>query len=292
MRKKQKKKKNGKMIWAYLGDKGCDYVENIIEINNLSCKSGKRYLIKDITWNVKKGEQWVVYGLNGSGKTTLLSIIAGYKHFTSGTMKVFGECYSNKTVLDNRKKIGFVSSSFYDKYYSRENVLDVVLSGKTGALGINETIKLEDVILAKKILKNLHVGDKINRQYDMLSKGERQNVLIARALINQPELLIFDEPSSGLDIYNREYLYKLLEMLTGRLSVIYVTHHPDEILPIFDKCLLLKKGTVFKQGDMKDVFTSETLSALLDYDVKIGDDHKGRKTMDLIIPEIDWLEIL
>ena len=266
-------------------------MDNIIEVNKLSCKIGKRYLLKDITWNVKKNEQWIVFGMNGSGKTTLLSIIAGYKHHTSGTVKVFNKIPNEKNIIAMRKKIGFVSSAFFDKYYSRENVLDIVLSGKSGALSLNEEHTLEDAVLGRTLLKRLHIGDKMDRQYDMLSKGERQNVLIARALINKPELLILDEPASGLDVYNREYLFRLLEELKQQLSIIYVTHHPDEITPFFDKCLLLKKGTVFRQGDMNSVFTDENISSLLNYDVKVGHDNKQRKTMDLSVPSSKLIDI-
>ena len=85
----------------------------VIECKNLSCRMGKHFLIKDINWKVSPGEHWVVYGMNGSGKTTLLSIIAGFKHYTSGTLKLFGEEYTNENALEMRKKIGFVSGSFF-----------------------------------------------------------------------------------------------------------------------------------------------------------------------------------
>ena len=109
-------------------------MEPIIEIKGLACQSGKRYLLKDIDWSVEPGGHWAVFGLNGSGKTTLLSTIAGFKKFTQGSLKVLGQAYDGENILKLRGRIGLVSSSFFDRYYGREQVLDIVLSGKFGAL--------------------------------------------------------------------------------------------------------------------------------------------------------------
>ena len=195
----------------------------IIDLKRIGCKAGYRYLLKDINWQVKKGEHWVVFGMNGSGKTTLLSIIAGFKHFSEGTLKIFGEEYSNENILDIRKRIGWVSASFFDRYYTKESALHIVLSGRNGTLGLDDDITLEDVRLAKELLTRLNLGDKINRTFDTFSKGERQNVLIARALISNPDILILDEPCTGLDVYNRSYLFDTIETLSQKnnLTIIY-----------------------------------------------------------------------
>lgn len=244
----------------------------ILETAGLCCRMGKRYLLKDITWQVRAGEHWVVYGMNGSGKTTLLSIAAGFKHYTAGSLRVFGENYQDGNVLALRKKIGFVSSSFFDGLYSRESILDIVLSAKTGGLSVDSGITLADAIFAQKLLKSLNLGDKLTRQFDMLSKGERQNVLIARALFNRPQLLILDEPCNGLDVYNREYLFNTLESLSPQVTLIYVTHYTDEISPLFGKTLLLKNGAVFAQCETQTLFTDETISPPLRLS---GDHHQG-----------------
>ena len=110
----------------------------IIEAEHLCCKIGCRYLLEDITWRVKPGQRWVVFGMNGCGKTTLLSIIAGFWHFTDGSLKLFGQPLTEERLLKCRQRIGWVSSSFFDKYYSRESVMDIVLSGKSGTLGLDQ----------------------------------------------------------------------------------------------------------------------------------------------------------
>lgn len=251
-----------------------DNYDNVLTLKKLSCKAGYKYLIRDITWEVKKGEHWIVFGMNGSGKTTLLSIIAGYKHFTSGTVNVLGESFRNDNIIPLRKKIGWVSTSFFDKYYTRESALHIVLSGKCGALGLDESITLEDVLLAKKLLRELGLKNMENRPFDLLSKGERQNILIARALIAKPELLILDEPCTGLDVYNRSYLFHTLELLgmSKELTMIYVTHHVEEILPMFQETLLLKNGCIYSKGATCDAFTDSTMSDFLGYPVRVEND--------------------
>lgn len=256
------------------GDSMSDY---IVEVDKLSCKVGYKYLLHNVTWKVKQGEHWVVFGMNGSGKTTLLSIIAGFRHFTSGSVKVFGEALSNENILDIRKRTGWVSASFFDKYYSRESALNIVLSGKNGTLGLSNNITLDDVVLAKDLLETLNLGDKINRTFDMLSKGERQNVLIARALFPNPDMLILDEPCTGLDIYNRSYLFDTINQLSEKkkLTIIYVTHYVEEIIPLFDRILYLKNGNIFSQGEKKDLMTQPMLTELLGYPVELHSERNG-----------------
>ena len=251
--------------------------ETVIDLKKVSCKAGYKYLLRDISWQVKAGEHWVVFGMNGSGKTTLLSIIAGFKHNTGGKIKVFDQEFSNENILNIRKKIGWVSSSFFDKYYSKESALHIVLSGRNGTLGLDDDITLEDVRKAKALLTELNLGDKINRTFDMFSKGERQNILIARALISNPDILILDEPCTGLDVYNRSYLFSTIEALSKKkdLTIIYVTHYVEEILPLFDKTLLLKQGHIFEMGKTEELMTNEVLSELLGYQVQVGKEYDG-----------------
>ena len=255
----------------------------IIETNKLCCKAGRRYLLKDISWQVRPGEHWVVYGMNGSGKTTLLSIIAGFRHFTSGQVKVFGQRYQNDNILSIRQKIGFVSSSFFDQRYTRESVLDIVLSGKHGTLGREWETTLADAVYAKALLTHLHLADKIDRPFDRLSKGERQNVLIARALFSKPDILILDEPCNGLDVYNREYLFNTIDLLASaqKMTIIYLTHYIEEIGDICSKSLFLRNGFVYAQGATEELFTPETLSDFLGYDVQVLRNADHRMTLKL-----------
>ncbi|MBQ3205435.1 MAG: ATP-binding cassette domain-containing protein [Peptococcaceae bacterium] len=244
---------------------------HIIETRKLSCKAGYRYLLKDVDWTVHKGEHWLVFGMNGCGKTTLLSILAGFRAFTGGSLKVFGETYNADNVLGLRKKIGFISSSFFDKVLSRESVLDIVLAGKYGTVGLNALPENKDVIHAKALLRELHLKDKINRPFHLLSKGERQNVLIARALMGKPEMLILDEPGTGLDVFAREYMLSTVQDLAENtdMTIIYVTHYTEEILEIFDKCMLMRNGRILQLGETESLFTESNISDFLEYPVRI-----------------------
>lgn len=243
----------------------------IIKANKLCLQSGKRYLLRDIDWEVKRGEHWLVFGMNGCGKTTLLGTVAGFKSQTGGTLEVFGQPYTNENILELRSKIGWVSGSFFDKCYSHESALNIVLSGLFGTLGINFSITDTQIRQAKALLREMRMGDKINTPFDFMSKGEQQNVLIARALMAEPEILVLDEPGTGLDVYAREHMLQTVQELAEKrqVTVIYVTHYPEEIQPFLQKTLLMQDGKVFAQGNTEDIMTSENISALLQDTVTI-----------------------
>ena len=243
----------------------------IIKANKLCLQSGKRYLLRDIDWEVKRGEHWLVFGMNGCGKTTLLGTVAGFESQTGGTLEVFGQPYTNENILELRSKIGWVSGSFFDKCYSHESALNIVLSGLFGTLGINFFITDTQIRQAKALLREMRMGDKINTPFDFMSKGEQQNVLIARALMAEPEILVLDEPGTGLDVYAREHMLQTVQELAEKrqVTVIYVTHYPEEIQPFLQKTLLMQDGKVFAQGNTEDIMTSENISALLQDTVTI-----------------------
>ena len=255
----------------------------IVKAEHLSCQSGRRYLIHDINWEIEKGDHWIVFGMNGCGKTTLLSIIAGFKGETSGKLEVFGEEYNEENISSHRKRIGWVSSSFFDKYLSWESAMDIVLSGVSGTLSLSKDITDDDVKRAKLLLKKLRLGNKMAQPFALMSKGERQCVLIARALISNPEILILDEPGTGLDIYAREYVLQAIADLaeTTDMTIIYVTHYVEEILPMFDKTILMKDGYIVEQGKTSEMFDNESISRLLGYPVVAAQDAMGNVRVKL-----------
>ncbi len=250
----------------------------LIKATQVSCKVGSRYLIKQINWTVHKGEHWVIFGMNGSGKTTLLSIIAGYRNYTSGKLELLGEPLTAENILSLRKRIGWVSSSFFDSYYKNESALEIILAGKSGTLGLDFSIEEKDVQVAKELLRQVHLEEKCNMPFCTLSKGERQNILLVRALFTKPEILILDEPCSGLDVVARERVLKIVEeiMQHAETTIIYVTHYPEEILELFTNVMLLKKGKSFLQGDRESCFCSEKISAFLEADAVVYKNKQNR----------------
>ena len=269
-------------------------LDHIIEAKALSLKIGCRYLLKDITWQIHKGQHWVVFGANGCGKTTLLSIIAGFKPYSSGQLTLFGENYTAQNILTIRRRIGWVSSSFFDRYYARESALNIVLSGKFGAFGLDADLSNADIVRAKALLEATGLGQQINQPFQMMSKGERQNVLIARAFFPHPDILVLDEPCSGLDVLARAKMLNTVRLLAHNTSVtiIYVTHYPEEILAdVFTQTLLLKNGQIFAQGATDQLFASEQLSRFFDCPVEVAEQNgrfaltiPGQSSLNSFIP--------
>lgn len=235
---------------------------SLIKAESITVKKGSKYILKDINWNIESGENWVLFGLNGCGKTTLLSLLSGYQTAKEGKNFLFDEQVNKENFLALRKKVGFVSSSFFDRYLCQETVQDIVWAGKFGTLGLVDEITDADVRKGKAILRELGLKDKMRYPYDCLSKGQQQRVLIARALMADPEILLLDEPCSGLDIVAREkFLHSIQSIAEERnIAIVYVTHHTEEILPFFNKAALMKNGGLFAQGDIKEIFSDKILT--------------------------------
>ncbi len=258
--------------------------EPIIKATHLGCRYGNKYILQGIDWEIYPGDHWLIFGLNGSGKTTLVTILAGYGYFSEGSLSVFGTPYTEENVLSKRKRIGLVSSSFFDRYYHDETVQDIVLSGLTGTLSFNMTITDRERKRALALAQALHIEDKLLMPFSRLSKGQRQNVLIARALINNPDILIMDEPATGLDVFNRELLLTTIKDLARHtaMTILYITHYTEEILPEFERTLLLKNGRVYRQGETEGLFESQPFSRFLDYPATVGPDPR-RKHVTLTV---------
>jgi len=234
----------------------------LIECNNLTYKKGSRIILNEIDWKINENERWVVLGHNGCGKTTLVSILAGYREWTSGTVNLFGEELNEESTIRLRKKIGFVSSSYFDNCLLHENGLNIVLGGFSGQIADGLDIADNDVLKAKKILSSLGLKYKYMYPYDLLSRGQQQKILLARAFLHKPELLILDEPCSGLDMISRDYILNTLQEIAActQCSMIYVTHHSDEILPFFTHALLLKDKKIHSKGKINEIITEENMS--------------------------------
>ena len=233
----------------------------LLKTENLGLKKGSTHILKDINWEIQSGDNWVLFGLNGCGKTTLLSILAGYQSGNEGCNYLFDEKVDKNNFLRLRKQIGFVSSSFFDRYLKKELVMNIVLAGKFGTLGIAGEITDEDIQKAKSFSRMLGIEKKMRYPYDCLSKGQQQRVLIARAMMNEPEILLLDEPCSGLDIIAREtFLHNIQDLAEkNKMAIVYVTHHTEEILPFFNKAALMKDGELVEKGELKEVFSQEIL---------------------------------
>jgi iron complex transport system ATP-binding protein len=206
-----------------------------------------------------------VLGPNGAGKTTLLQIAAAAMHPTAGTAYVFGERLGGVDVFELRPRIGFASAALAERIPGGERVLDVVVSAGYSVLGRwREAYGRLDVRRATGLLNRLGIGELAERTYGTLSQGERARVLIARALMTDPELLLLDEPAAGLDLGGREDLLRRLTRFAedpDAPASVLVTHHVEELPPGITHALLLREGAVVAAGLVADVLTEEHLSA-------------------------------
>ncbi len=248
----------------------------VISLDSVYYIRDQKPILSDINWEVKKGEHWCLLGLNGSGKTTLLNLICGYFWPSKGTISVLGHQYGRVDLRELRKQIGWVSSSLIERIHGTETAEKVVLSGKFASIGIYDSYTKEDLSEAKELMHFLGCAHLVNRSYQTLSQGEKQRIMIARALMSKPNLLILDEPCIGLDLFAREQVLRTIEQIASQPeapTLIYVTHHIEEILPCFTHTFFLKKGRSFQQGETKQLFQSPILSDFFNLPVKVEEKH-------------------
>lgn len=256
-------------------------MEEIISLDNVSYIRNGKYILKDINWHVNRGEHWVILGPNGSGKTTTLNMVNGYIFPSQGHVKVLEFEFGRSSIIELRKRIGWVSSALSQFIPTNDYPLHIVLSGKFASLGLWEKVDDDDIARANEILDLLKIRHLAERKYGMLSQGEKQKVLIGRALMNHPDIIIFDEAFNGLDIFARHDMeITINELAEGNITFILVTHNTDEILPVFGKALLLKDGQVHSQGDIDDMIQYDNLSDFYGANVDVFK-HKDRFYLSL-----------
>ncbi|MFC5540325.1 MAG: ABC transporter ATP-binding protein [Bacilli bacterium] len=244
----------------------------MIHLKDVTVIRNGKYLLKGINWDVNKGEHWAILGLNGSGKTSLLNVINGYLYPTSGKVEVLDQEFGKTNIPELRKEIGFISSSLKQQLKDYDIVLSVVLSGIFASIGLYEAVEKKDVEMARTLMEQLGIEHLENTRYGILSEGEKQRVLIARALMAKPKILILDEPCNGLDLIAREEFLEFIDRLAKQEfcpTLIYVTHHVEEILPCFSHVLLMKDGEVYEKGLASDLLTEETLTRFFGREVSV-----------------------
>ena len=247
-------------------------MNKIITLEDVSWRRNSQEILSQINWKVKEGEHWGILGLNGSGKTSLLNIVTGYNFPTTGRVTVLGNEFGRTSLPDLRKKIGYVSSSLekFSHILEHETVESVIVSGKFASFGLYEQVSEEDWKRADHLLTIYRLSYLSGKKFNTLSQGEKRRVLIARALMNQPQILILDEACTGLDVFSREEVLNLMNEINQKnCHLLYVTHHIEEITDIISHVLLIRDGKIIASGPKEEVLTDELLSEAYKMPVKI-----------------------
>lgn len=259
--------------------------KEILAFEDITFRRDGREILKGINWKINEGEKWVLLGLNGSGKSTLLGMIPVFTHPTSGELRVFEKTFGKYPWEEIKAKVGFVSStmnSFLNtlNYYNLE---DIIISGKFSTIGIYQDIEEEDRIAARELMKDFNLEYLKDGTFLNQSQGEQRRTLIARAFMNNPDLMVLDEPCASLDLKSREYLLKTLndKYSNSDAPLVYVTHSIEEIFPAITHVAIMDNGKIIYKGKKKEIITDEILSKT--YDCKIEIKWKNNRPWSEII---------
>ena len=236
----------------------------LIDMRDVSFVRGGRTLVGPVDWQVELDERWVIVGPNGAGKTTLIRMASAQEFPSEGTTFILGERVGATDMRDLRAAIGVTSSSIAQRVPEDETVGDLVVSAGYAILGRwREDYDTMDYDQALEVLEQVGAMHLIDRRWGTLSDGEKKRVLVARAVMTNPELLILDEPAAGMDLGGREDLLAYLGDLAldpDAPAIVMITHHLEEIPAGFTHAMLLDEGEVVAQGLIDDVLTSDNVS--------------------------------
>ncbi len=248
-----------------------------LELDGVSVRIDGRSVLADLSWSVEDGQRWVVLGPNGSGKTTLLRVASLYLHPTGGSVRVLGQTVGRLDVRALRPRIGLASAALADQVRPQVTARDAVMTARHGALEAWwHPYDDADRDRADALLERFGVGERADQAFGTLSSGERQRVQLARTLMTDPDLVLLDEPTAGLDLGGREDLLGRLTDLARDAAtppLVLVTHHVDEIPDGFTHALVLAEGRAIAHGAIADVITGPVLSAAFGLELEV--EHRG-----------------
>ncbi len=234
----------------------------VLDVRGLTVVRDRTTLLDGVDWRILRGEHWAIVGPNGCGKTSLLRALMGYLSPTAGEYALLGRRYGESDWRGLRGQIGLVTSALQASIPPTETAVETVISGKFAQLDLWANFTRADRAAAMRWLRFTGAIGLAQRPWEQLSQGERQRVLIARALMVRPRLLILDEPCAGLDPVARADFLNFLDKLARRArtpSLVLVTHHLEEITPAFTHALVLRAGRVVVAGPCHATLTARVL---------------------------------
>lgn len=244
----------------------------VAHFSNVSLRTPEgKVILNDVTWTLESGQRWAILGPNGAGKTTLLSILSAERHPSTGTVNLLGETFGRTDLRELRMRIAKVDPSL--------RMLDWLHGTEAVLTGIRNTTWPHwdawgdaEYKQARELLTSIGAAEFADQEITHLSHGERQRIRLARALIKDPELLLLDEPTTGLDFPAREALLQSLDKLTRShpdLPTITVSHHLEELPASTTHVMLLRGGEILTAGCIRDVLTSENISSCFGFPIDV-----------------------
>ncbi len=240
----------------------------IVEMYRVSVRRGDTHVLHDVTLSIPQGHHTAILGPNGAGKTTLLKLITREiypLHQPHTRVRLFGRERWN--VWELRARFGVVSHELHRGYSDYTRGVDVVLSGFYWSIGTwpHQTFGAAHRRRAREIMRWFGIETLADKRFGEMSTGEQRRCLLARALVHDPEVLILDEPTNGLDLASRfRFLGLVRQLVQQGKTIVLVTHRVDEIIPEIRHVILLKQGQVMASGSKEEVLTAEHLSRLFD----------------------------
>jgi len=235
----------------------------VIVADHLSFFRRGERLIHDLSWRVARGEHWAVLGANGAGKTILLRLLTGYLWPSEGTVEILGRLLGQIDLRELRRRLGWVARALEEMTPASATVREVILSGPRASLGLYGEPSASETAAALALSGRFGLSRLMERDFGLLSSGEKQRTLLARAALAGPEILFLDEPMSNLDLQGRElFLARLNDLARSpdAPTIILTTHNPLEIGPFMTHALVLKDGAVLAAGPLPETMRPEILS--------------------------------
>ena len=245
----------------------------VLDIAEVTFRRGQTRILHGIDLRVRAGEHWVLIGPNGAGKSTLLSFASAQVFPSSGTVDILGARMGRVELAALRRLIGHVNPRH--PLRSNLSVREVVLTGLTGTIErpLRWAPEPAEIAQADALIAEVGLTSRAEAGWKVLSQGERGRALVARALIADPQLLLFDEPTTGLDVAAREQLLETIDSLSVRspqLATLLVTHHLEEIPETTTHAALISEGRLTATGAIDEVLTSQKVSAAFDHPIEVG----------------------
>jgi iron complex transport system ATP-binding protein len=248
----------------------------LVEMINGKGSYNKDLIFENINFEIKKGDVFTILGPNGIGKTTLLKCLLGIKDLDEGKVEIKGENIKDMAIKDVSKAMAYVPQVHHTTFPFK--VLDVVLMGRSPHINLLDTPEEKDIKIAEKALKQMNISHLKDKEYINLSGGEIQQVFLARALAQESELLVLDEPTSHLDFGNQIRLLETVKKLaTKDLAIIMTSHYPDHSFISSNKVAIMKNKTFIDLGSPDEVVNEKNLKIAYNLNIEIVELSNGRK---------------